>query len=582
METENGTSCEVLPSGGERRARVLSPGRLVFRRFLRNRLAITGLMILVLMFAFSFLGGVLSPYSQTQVFWHDEAIWKEFASGLSSTELRFTLAPDANVPEAAFTEAILAASRSESAFSYAGKTYSLVREGEDFYTLGEATQVAEVRTIANRFSITPADSSGALPPELAAAAEAAVEAKQAQFSAGGERYLVTYGGKTANVYRVRTVVLATKRVYDPGDAQAEALVNSFAFRYACETALANGQTAFDCDGLSYVLRQDGEETLAFAAEGGEEATPVCSISNFIVSPLTGDATLTAEFKAAFRAAIRNRETVFTLADASGAETEYRVERGNQSYTVRTLTSARLISIFESPSAAHPLGTDGNGMDVCTRLMYGGRISLMVGFVVVFLETLIGVALGGVSGYFGGWVDTAMMRFVDLFNCIPFYPLVLIVGAVMDKMEVDPIRRIFYLMALLGLLGWTNTARVVRGQILSLREQDFMLAEEAAGIRVSRRIFRHLLPNVMPLLIVQATLSLGGVIIAEATLSFLGLGVQYPLASWGSILNAATNVHVMTNYGFVWIPAGILIVLTVLGFNFIGDGLRDAFDPRMKR
>ena len=138
------------------------------------------------------------------------------------------------------------------------------------------------------------------------------------------------------------------------------------------------------------------------------------------------------------------------------------------------------------------------------------------------------------------------------------------------------------MAVLGILGWTCIARVVRGQILSLREQDFMVATEATGIRVSRRIFRHLVPNVMPLLIVQATMSLGSIIITEATLSFLGLGVKYPLASWGSIINAATDVHIMTNYWFIWIPAGVLIVLTVLGFNFVGDGLRDAFDPKMKR
>ncbi len=229
-----------------------------------------------------------------------------------------------------------------------------------------------------------------------------------------------------------------------------------------------------------------------------------------------------------------------------------------------------------------LGTDGNGMDVMTRLMVGGRVSLAVGFVVVFLEVLIGVLFGGISGYFGGWLDTAIMRFVDLFNCIPFYPVVIIIGTVMDKMEVNPSLRIFLLMALLGLMGWTGIARVVRGQILSLREQDFMLATEATGLRTGRKLFRHLLPNVMPLLIVQATMNLGGIIIAEATLSFLGLGVKYPLASWGSIINAATNIHVMTNAWFVWIPAGLLIVLTVLGFNFVGDGLRDAFDPKMKR
>jgi peptide/nickel transport system permease protein len=201
---------------------------------------------------------------------------------------------------------------------------------------------------------------------------------------------------------------------------------------------------------------------------------------------------------------------------------------------------------------------------------------------VIIEVVIGVIVGGISGYFGGWVDTALMRFVDLFNAIPFYPIVLILGSVMDTMQMDPRGRIFLLMLVLGLLGWTGVARVVRGQILSLREQDFMVATEATGISTRRRIFTHLVPNVMPLLIVQATAGLGGIIIAEATLGFLGLGVKYPLASWGSIINVASDAYVMTNFWFMWIPAGLLILLAVLGFNFIGDGLRDAFDPKMKR
>ena len=168
----------------------------------------------------------------------------------------------------------------------------------------------------------------------------------------------------------------------------------------------------------------------------------------------------------------------------------------------------------------------------TRLMYGGRVSLLVGFVVIFIEVFIGIIVGGISGYFGGWVDTALMRFVDLFNAIPFFPMVLIFGSVMDALEVDPMVRIFLLMAILGILGWTGVARIVRGQILSLRELDFMVATEATGIRTSRRIFKHLVPNVMPLLIVQATAGLGGIIITEATLGFLGSWYQVPIGFLG--------------------------------------------------
>jgi peptide/nickel transport system permease protein len=222
------------------------------------------------------------------------------------------------------------------------------------------------------------------------------------------------------------------------------------------------------------------------------------------------------------------------------------------------------------------------MDQMTRLMYGGRGCLFVGFVVVLLETVLGVIIGGISGYFSGNVDTAIMRFVDLFNSIPYFPMIIIFGSVMDTLEVDPMTRLFILMAILGLMGWTGIARLVRGQILSLREQDFMVATESTGIRTSRKIFRHLVPNVMPLLIVIATGSLGSIIIFEATLGFLGLGIKYPLASWGSIINIASDAYVMTTYWFIWLPAGLLILLTVLGFNFVGDGLRDAYDPKMKR
>jgi peptide/nickel transport system permease protein len=202
--------------------------------------------------------------------------------------------------------------------------------------------------------------------------------------------------------------------------------------------------------------------------------------------------------------------------------------------------------------------------------------------VVFIETVLGVILGGVAGYFGGWIDNFIMRIVDIFYCIPSMPIIIILGATIDNMQVDAQLRMLYLMLILGFLGWPSIARMVRGQILSLREQEFMTATEATGIRASRRIFKHLIPNVIPQLIVICTMGLGDVILTEATLSFLGLGVKFPFASWGNIISDVNNTFVMTNYWFIWIPAGICLLITVLGFNFVGDGLRDAFDPRMKR
>ena len=239
-------------------------------------------------------------------------------------------------------------------------------------------------------------------------------------------------------------------------------------------------------------------------------------------------------------------------------------------------------MYSTPSVSHPMGTDGNGMDLLARLMYGGRISLLIGFVVVFIELIIGVIVGGVAGYFGGWVDTLLMRVVDIVYCIPAMPLYLILGSVMDHYEVSSTTRIYLLCVIMAVIGWVGIARIVRGQILSLREQEFMIAAEATGISVRRRIFKHLVPNVIPQLIVFATMGLGDIILVEASLSFLGLGVKYPAATWGSIINAVNDSYVMTNYLFVWVPAGLMILLTVLAFNFVGDGLRDAFDPKMKR
>ena len=215
-------------------------------------------------------------------------------------------------------------------------------------------------------------------------------------------------------------------------------------------------------------------------------------------------------------------------------------------------------------------------------MYGGRVSLMVGFVVVFLEIFLGVIMGGLAGYYGGWVDMVIMRLVDIFYCLPSMPIMIILGAMMDAQRMDTYLRLMIMMAALGIMGWAGVARMVRGQILSLREQEFMVATEATGIKVKDRIFHHLIPNVMPQLIVIATMGMGGVIITESTLSYLGLGVKHPLATWGTIINSVSSASAMKHYAHIWIPVGLLICLTVIAFNFVGDGLRDAYDPKAKR
>ena len=236
-----------------------------------------------------------------------------------------------------------------------------------------------------------------------------------------------------------------------------------------------------------------------------------------------------------------------------------------------------------PSLSHPLGTDKQGYDVFVRLMYGGRISLIVSFLAVFVITILGVILGGVAGYFGGTVDNVIMRICDILMCLPGVPILLIISLILDSTGIDGKYKIYLLMIYLTLFSWPGTARLVRGQILSLREQEYMVAAEAMGYSVPRKIFKHLVPNVMPQLIVQMSLSLGGMILYESTLSYLNLGVKAPYAAWGTMINIiSTDMDILQNYFNVWGPAGICIVIAVLGFNFVGDGLRDALDPKMRR
>ncbi len=266
--------------------------------------------------------------------------------------------------------------------------------------------------------------------------------------------------------------------------------------------------------------------------------------------------------------------------------EYTVtdEKGN-TYTVMQTTENKIPFNSLAPiSAEHWLGTDKDGHDIFVRLMYGGRISLIVSFLAVFVVTVLGVVMGGIAGYFGGAIDNIIMRVCDVLMCLPGIPILLVIGLILDSNDaIDSYYRIYYLMFCLTLFSWPGTARLVRGQILSLREQEYMVAAEAMGYSTGRKIFKHLVPNVMPQLIVQMSLSLGSMILYEASLSYLNLGVRAPRVAWGTMINIITSEPDILQHHFnVWGPPGICIVIAVLGFNFVGDGLRDALDPKMRR
>ena len=564
-----------------RRVKVLSPGMMVFKRFIRNKLAIVGMCTLIFMFAFSFLGGLISPYRQDQVFYKVDKANKEYAGATVNTEYRFTSAtgtPLSTMTRATFNSKVKNANASEVSFQADGITYLATKVDDNFYILTVGEEVGTV-SVLGKIADLKVKEGIEISKEASDAAVKAASAGESTFEVDGVVYTLTKGAaKSYTLHRMSEVGLASMLNFDAYDSQFSSLINSYEFRRDCETAMHAGSAEFEVAGTVYGLDIQDETTADVLLDG----EPIVNVSNVIVNSVNVGVFLPIDYKAAAAEAIAEKHTSFEYENANGVVERHNIQMRGNTYIISTEQETYLIDMYAPPSSAHWLGTDDHGMDVLTRLMYGGRISLLVGFVVMLLENLIGIVIGGISGYFGGWVDTLLMRFVDLFNSIPYYPMMIIAGAIMDSFEVDPYIRLYMMMAIMGILGWTGVARVVRGQILSLREQDFMVATEATGIPVSRRIFRHLVPNVMPLLIVQATMGLGGIILTEATLSYLGLGIKYPLASWGSIINSSSNIYVMTNCWYMWIPAGLLIVLTVLGFNFVGDGLRDAFDPKMKR
>lgn len=227
-----------------------------------------------------------------------------------------------------------------------------------------------------------------------------------------------------------------------------------------------------------------------------------------------------------------------------------------------------------PSSAHLLGGDKFGRDVLSRLIHASRVSLSIGLVVVSIYVTIGTLLGSLSGYYRGALDNVIMRITDMVMSFPSLMLILVIVGL-----VGP--SIYNVMVVLGLLGWPSICRLVRAEFLSLRERDFVTAAQALGATSTRIIFRHMLPNTVSVITVGATFGVARAILTEAGLSFLGMGVQPPTASWGNMLMDAQSLTILESMPWLWIPPGLMILVSVLAINFMGDGLRDALDPRMQ-
>ena len=647
------------------RVKVLSPGRQVFKRFIRNRLAVFGSAVLIFMFVFSFLGPLFYAHGQTEIFYKYNNQNVNYALAKENSAYNGYVVNDSVELD---SKVVTAMNSNIKSMIEEGKDYLLVegetgnfeinRLGDEIYTLSgrEMDEVCAVGTSTvtigtydsvgkklkfsgeeiegledaakackgksgefkfggetysykkgsgKSYTITKTSdginyAEGSLGEEFEAAMLAAIESEAKAFSFEGVNYTILKKDETSHVYTSGDPSMAMVYTRFTLDTYETGLKVSDEFRVnALLAAYDSGK--FSYEGQKYTIKSNDDVLEIFDAQGNEFA----EFSTISIRRYSGEDSMDYDLKKALNTVIEEMKEK----DLKTAELTYRLpmqdengvytydEQGNLQYEDGDLTISQrdtgsyvincqqtiyVIDKFAAPSGTHVLGTDGDGFDVLARIMYGGRISLMVGFVVVFLEILLGVIMGGLAGYYGGWVDNLIMRLVDIFYCLPSMPIMIILGAMMDALRMNTYVRLMIMMAALGIMGWAGVARMVRGQILSLREQEFMVATEATGIRVKDRIFRHLVPNVMPQLIVIASLGIGGTIITESTLSFLGLGVKHPLATWGTIINSVSSASAMAHYPFIWIPVGLLICMTVIAFNFVGDGLRDAYDPKAKR
>lgn len=647
------------------RVKVLSPGRQVFKRFIRNRLAVFGSVVLIFMFAFSFLGPLFYAHGQTEIFYKYNNQNVNYALAKENSAYNGYVVNDSVELD---SKVVTAMNSNIKSMIEEGKDYLLVegetgnfeinRLGDEIYTLsgremdevctagtstvtigtydsvgkklkfsGEEIEGLEDAAKACKgksgefkfggetysykkgsgksYTITKTSdginyAEGSLGEEFEAAMLAAIESEAKAFSFEGVNYTILNKGETHHVYTSGEPSMAMVYTRFTLDTFETGLKVSDEFRVnALLAAYDSGK--FSYEGQKYTIKSNDDVLEIFDAQGNEFA----EFSTISIRRYSGEDSMDYDLKKALNTVIEEMQKT----DLKTAELTYRLpmqdengvytydEQGNLQYEDGDLTISQrdtgsyvischqtiyVIDKFAAPSGTHVLGTDGDGFDVLARVMYGGRISLMVGFVVVSLQILLGVIMGGLAGYYGGWVDNLIMRLVDIFYCLPSMPIMIILGAMMDALRMNTYVRLMIMMAALGIMGWAGVARMVRGQILSLREQEFMVATEATGIRVKDRIFRHLVPNVMPQLIVIASLGIGGTIITESTLSFLGLGVKHPLATWGTIINSVSSASAMAHYPFIWIPVGLLICMTVIAFNFVGDGLRDAYDPKAKR
>ncbi len=325
-------------------------------------------------------------------------------------------------------------------------------------------------------------------------------------------------------------------------------------------------------GNSYALvTADGELIVFGTAQYGEKTLP--QVDARFVSVSGG----TRHF-----AAMTDTGLVYTWGHNDGGQASIQGQPAAQVFTGAKQTylvdeTGRLTQ--KAGMRGYLFGTDGLGRDVFARIIHGGRMTMTIGAVAVLVAAVIGVVIGCLSGYFGGWVDTLLMRITEIFSAIPFLPFAMLLSYVIKTMPIGETTRILIIMLILGLLSWTGLARMLRAQVLAEREKEFVTAARSMGLKQWRIAFRHILPNVISVILVSVTLDFAGCLLTESSLSYLGFGVQQPTPTWGNMLTGANNSVVIQNYWWQWVFPGLFLALATISINIIGDTLRDALDPK---
>ena len=324
------------------------------------------------------------------------------------------------------------------------------------------------------------------------------------------------------------------------------------------------------------LTSEGEVLVAGAAKYGEEIVPTPAAGEKYVELVAG----TRHF-----IGLTDAKTAYAWghndkgqANINGKSADAVFTGAKQSYLVDEEDDLT----YKSGMKGYLFGTDGKGRDVFTRIVHGGKMTMTVGAVAVIVSSIIAIIIGCLSGYFGGWVDMLLMRITEIFSAIPFLPFAMMLSFVIRNYPIDENTRIFIIMVILGLLSWTGLARMIRGQVLAEREKEFVIAAQSMGVKENRIAFKHILPNVISVILVSMTLDFAGCLLTESSLSYLGFGVQQPRPTWGNMLDGANNSIVIQNYWWQWVFPAIFLSIATISINIIGDTLRDVLDPKSSR